>query len=151
MKRIDTFAASLSTLLLLAGCVAGPDYSKPEVETPAAYKESGDWVLAKPADAVAKGKWWEVFDDPVLNGFVEQVSVSNQTLAAAEARYRQAAATLRSARAGLYPTVGAGAGASRSRRGENATTSTYNLGLDAGWEIDLWGRVRRTIEASTAG
>jgi NodT family efflux transporter outer membrane factor (OMF) lipoprotein len=145
------FAAALCTASLLAGCAVGTDYSKPEVETPAAYKEAGDWVLAKPADAVAKGKWWEVFNDPVLNGLAEQVTVSNQTLAAAEARYRQASASVKAARAGLFPTVGASAGASRSRRGENATTSSYDLGLDARWEVDLWGRVRRAIEASEAG
>jgi outer membrane protein TolC len=87
----------------------------------------------------------------VLNGLAEQVAVSNQTLAAAEARYRQSAAAVTAARAGLFPNVGASAGASRSRRGEGATSSSYDIGLDARWEIDLWGRVRRLVEASRAG
>jgi NodT family efflux transporter outer membrane factor (OMF) lipoprotein len=92
-----------------------------------------------------------VFNDPVLNGLAEQVAVSNQNLAAAEARYRQARAAVTAARAGYFPTVGASAGASRSRRGEGATASSYDIGLDASWEIDLWGRVRRLVEASRAG
>jgi NodT family efflux transporter outer membrane factor (OMF) lipoprotein len=146
MKAPLLFAA-----LVVAGCAVGPSYERPQVETPPAYKEAGDWVIAQPADAVAKGKWWEVFDDPVLNGLVEQVSVSNQTLAAAEARFRQASATVKGARSGLFPTVGASAGASRGRRGEGSTTSSYDIGLDARWEIDLWGRVRRQVEASRAG
>ena len=146
MKALLLFAT-----LLVAGCAVGPSYERPQVETPAAYKETGDWVIAQPADAVAKGRWWEVFNDPVLNGLAEQVSVSNQALAAAEARYRQASAAVKGARSGLFPTVGASAGASRGRRGEGSTTSSYDIGLDARWEIDLWGRVRRQIEASRAG
>jgi NodT family efflux transporter outer membrane factor (OMF) lipoprotein len=144
-------APILLASLLFAGCAVGPDYERAPMETPQAYKEYGDWQVAQPADAVAKGKWWEVFDDPVLNGLAEQVSVSNQTLAAAEARYRQAAAAVTAARAGLFPNVGASGGAARSRRGEGATSTTYDIGLDARWEIDLWGRVRRSIEASRAG
>ena len=137
--------------LVLAGCAIGPNYERPPVETPAAFKETEGWAIAKPADAQPKGKWWEVFDDPVLNGLVEQVSVSNQTLAAAEARYRQASAAVTAARSGLFPTVGASGGATRARRGEGATGTAYDIGLDARWEIDLWGRVRRLLEATRAG
>ncbi len=136
----------------LTGCAIGPNYEKPAVETPAAYKEiPGDWVRAQPRDEVPKGKWWQVFNDPVLGELVEQVSVSNQTLRAAEARYTQARAAVRSARSGLFPTVGASGGASRSRRGDAGASSRYDIGLDARWEIDLWGRVRRLVEASRAG
>jgi len=144
-------ASVVALLFAVAGCAVGPDYSKPEVETPAAYKELEGWATAKPADAIPKGKWWEVFNDPVLNDLAEQVSVSNQQLAAAEARYRQAQAAVTSARAGLFPTVGADAGGSRSRRGEGSAASSYSIGLDARWELDLWGRVRRLVEASRAG
>jgi len=122
------------------------------VETPAAFKEaSGEWVVAQPKDEAPKGKWWRVFGDPVLDELAEQVSVSNQTLRAAEARYTQSRAAVQSARAGLFPTLGASAGASRSRRGEGGSTTSYDVGLDARWEIDLWGRVRRLVEASRAG
>jgi len=136
--------------VLLASCAVGPSYERPQAETAAAYKEAGDWVVANPRDAAPKGKWWEVFDDPVLNGLMEQVSVSNQTLAAAEARYRQARSAVRSARAGLFPTVAASGGATRSRRGESGSSTSYDVGLDARWELDLWGRVRRLVEASRA-
>lgn len=143
--------SSVSLALLLGACAVGPNYSKPEVVTPPAYKEAGDWVVATPSDAAPRGRWWEAFNDPVLNELMEQVDVSNQTLAAAEARYRQSRASVQAARSGLFPTVGGSAGASRSRVGEGSTVSRYNVGLDARWEIDLWGRVRRLIEAARAG
>ncbi|HYC36721.1 MAG TPA: efflux transporter outer membrane subunit [Usitatibacter sp.] len=137
---------------LLAGCAIGPNYERPSVETPAAFKEaSGDWAAANPRDHVPKGQWWKVFNDATLDALMEQVAVSNQTLAAAEARYRNARAAVQSARSGLFPTVGASAGASRSRRGEGGSSASYDIGLDARWEVDLWGRVRRLIEASQAG
>lgn len=136
--------------LVVSGCAVGPNYDRPQVETAVAYKEAGDWVVATPSDAAPKGKWWEAFRDPVLNGLMEQVNVSNQSIAIAEARYRQARAAVQSARAGFFPTVGASGGASRSRRGEGGSTTSYDIGLDARWEIDLWGRVRRLVEASRA-
>jgi NodT family efflux transporter outer membrane factor (OMF) lipoprotein len=146
------FGAALCAALGLAGCAVGPNYERPPVETPAAYKESKDWVLARPADAQPKGQWWEVFGDPVLSGLLEQVSVSNQDLAAAEARYRQASAAVGAARSGLFPTIGADAGATRAGRGTSSSgTTTYNASLDARWEIDLWGRVRHQVDASRAG
>jgi NodT family efflux transporter outer membrane factor (OMF) lipoprotein len=138
-------------LFVLAGCAVGPSYSKPDVVTPPAYKEAGDWVVATPSDAAPKGKWWQAFNDSVLNGLMEQVEVSNQTLAAAEARYRQARAAVQGARSGLFPTIGGSAGASRSGAGRGGAASRYNVGLDARWEIDLWGRVRRLVEAARAG
>lgn len=142
--------AIAGALLLLASCTIGPKYEKPALETPQAFKEAGEWQVARPGDDVPKGKWWEAFNDPVLNGLVEQVEVSNQTLAAAEARYRQARTGVQAARAGFFPTVGASGGASRSRRGEAGSSSSYDIGLDARWEVDLWGRVRRQVEASQA-
>lgn len=148
---IKHLLTSAICIAVLTGCSVGPNYSKPDVETPPAYKEAGAWVEAKPADAAPKGKWWEVFQDPTLNGLLEQVSVSNQTLKAAEARYTQARATVQAARAGLFPIIGANAGATRSRAGQADAGSRYNVGLTASWEIDLWGRVRRLIEASRAG
>src|SRR5476649_799533 len=96
-------SSAFPMLLLASGCAVGPDYSKPPVEAPTQWKEAGDWVVAQPKDAVPKGKWWEAFNDPVLNGLEEQVEVSNQTLAAAKARYRQARAAVQSARSQLFP------------------------------------------------
>ena len=150
----SAFIRALNAFLvasLVTACAIGPNYSKPEVQVPVAYKEAGDWVVAKPADAVPKGKWWEVFNDPILNDLMEQVSVTNQTLKAAEARYTSSRAQVAGARSGLFPTIGGGADAGRSRRGEAGQTKSYSVTLDARWELDLWGRVRRLIEASRAG
>jgi len=134
-------------LLLVSGCAIGPNYSKPEAIAPEQWKEAGDWIVAKPSDAAPKGKWWEAFNDPVLDSLAEQVSVTNQSLAAAEARYRQARAAVASARSGLFPTLSGSANASRAR----GTGNRYSVALDAGWEIDLWGRIRRLVEAARAG
>jgi NodT family efflux transporter outer membrane factor (OMF) lipoprotein len=151
LKRIGVhLCASVAALIVLAGCAVGPTYVTPTVETPPAYRESGDWVVATPRDTAPKGKWWEVFNDPVLNGLMEQVDVSNQTLAAAQARYRQSRASVQAARAGLFPSIGASAGANRSGSAA-ASARRYDVSLDARWEIDLWGRVRRLVEAARAG
>jgi len=132
---------------LLASCAIGPNYSRPEAAAPAAYKEAGDWIVAAPKDEMPKGKWWEVFRDPVLNGLEERVSISNQNLKAAEARYRQAHAAVQQARSGLFPTVGLNASATRAR----GVPNRYSIALDASWEIDIWGRIRRLVEAARAG
>ena len=100
-------------------------------------------------------KWWKVFNDPLLNSLEEQVSVSNQSLAQAEAQYRQARALVQGARANYFPVISASAAATpfpwlgQPVSGTN-TTDQYQLSLDAGWEIDFWGRVRRQVESGTA-
>ena len=134
-------------LFLIGGCAIGPPYSKPEAIVPEQYKEAGDWVVAQPKDAMPKGKWWEVFGDPVLDSLEEQVNVTNQSLASAEARYRQAHAAVAAARSGFFPALGGSAGATRAR----ATGNRYSVAIDAQWEIDLWGRIRRLVEATRAG
>src|SRR5262249_26836381 len=93
-----------------------------------------------------KGKWWEVYEDPVLNGLEVQVEVSSQTLRAAEARYRQAHAAVDAARSQFFPAFSGSAGVNRN----NVTPRRYNVELDARWEIDLWGRIRRLVEAARA-
>lgn len=164
--------AHLSLLLslgLLAGCAAvGPNYKRPTAETPGAFKEAppAGWKTAQPRDAALRGKWWELFGDPALNALEEQVSVSNQTLAQAEAQFRGARAAVALARSGLFPTVTAGAQATTSRAGtsrsssstgstqtgssSSGTATVYQVPIDFTWELDLWGRVRRDIEANVA-
>ncbi len=155
--------------LLLSACAIGPNYVRPDVEAPAAYKELDGWKRAQPNDAGMRGIWWQVYADPLLDSLMTQVSISNQTLAQAAARYRQARALVQSARSGYYPTVGASLGSKRSsaRTGSGQGTqvpangsaanaaagagTSNTLGLDANWEIDLWGRVQRTVEAQQAG
>ena len=139
----------LFSLSLLAACAVGPDYSKPDAPVPAAYKEGG-WKVAEPRDAAPKGKWWEVFNDPVLNSLVEQVEVSNFTLKSAEARYRQARSAVDAARSQLYPDIGYRAGATRVDGRNRDLVDSYSATLDVGWVPDLWGRIRRNVEANRA-
>lgn len=147
--RIAVFAA---TIALLSACAVGPDYVRPTVEAPAAYKEMDGWKPAQPRDQEIRGKWWEAFGDPLLNSLEDQVDISNQNLVQAEAQFRQARALVQSARAGYFPTVSSTVSETRSRAPLTATAPIKNnsLSVDAGWEADVWGRVRRTVEANVA-
>ncbi len=149
-------------LLLVTACTVGPDYVRPTaVETmPNAYKEQAGWKVAQPRDGTVPQRWWEIYNDPVLNSLEEQIATSNLSIASAEARYRQARAQVQAAKAGYFPTVSGGVSASRSQKSGNvgtasktvpAPSSDFQLPLDASWELDLWGRVRRGVEASRAG
>jgi len=137
----------------MTGCALAPAYEAPAVAIPANYKESGDWVQATPADDAARGAWWTVFNDPVLNELAAAVQVSNQNVAAASAAYAQARALVAGQRAALFPTVSldgsadraGGSGASSSRRG-----NSYQASLGATWEPDLWGRLRGGVESAGA-
>ena len=139
----------------LGACTAGPDYVRPAAPVTPAFKEAQGWKTATPADDAPRGEWWRPFGDADLDPLVRQVEISNQTLAAAEARVREARAATAAARAGLLPSVSGSASASRGGRGGGASSgsgpgNSFDLALDAGWEIDLWGRVRRGVEASAA-
>jgi NodT family efflux transporter outer membrane factor (OMF) lipoprotein len=163
MKMNSMKLAALLAPALLGGCSVGPDYVRPAVETPAAYKEAGNWKPAEPKDDANRGKWWEVFNDSLLNQLQEQVDISNQNLAKAEAQYRQALALVQSARAGYYPTVTGAVSNTRSRSSSTtiATPSVapisrgvvtnHNLPFQASWAPDVWGNIRRAVEANEAG
>jgi NodT family efflux transporter outer membrane factor (OMF) lipoprotein len=152
----------LATTLGLSACMVGPDYVRPQAEAPAAYKEAEGWKTAQPRDEAIRGNWWEVFDDAELNALEAQIDVSNQTLKAADARVREARALVAQARAALFPTVSANATATRGGTGSRAggvsgagsgtsgVRNNFNLALDASWELDLWGRVRRNVESTEA-
>ncbi len=147
--------ALAGALTLLTACTVGPDYVRPTAEVPGVYKEMEGWKVAQPKDHLVRGVWWEIFNDPQLNALEEQVNISNQSVMVAEAQFRQARALVQAARASYFPTVTVGASPTRSSRtgttGVSPTaTSNYMLVADASWEPDLWGRVRRTVEASKA-
>ena len=145
-------------VVLLGGCTVGPKYVRPTADVPADYNGSTPGKSAQPSDAIAKGKWWEVYGDPQLNALEEQVSVSNETLKAAQAQFLEARAAIRTVRAAYFPTVTANPSAAGTRESQNqalfGTTTpinyaTYELPpIDASWEPDVWGRVRRTVEAA---
>jgi NodT family efflux transporter outer membrane factor (OMF) lipoprotein len=127
------------------------------VETPAAYKESAGWKQADPADTQLKSKWWELFNDPELNALEEQVVISNQNIALAAAHYRQARAIVEGAKSAYYPSLTVGASATRSLgsanagRGSGTAQTDFLLPVNLSWEMDVWGRIGRSVEASKAG
>jgi NodT family efflux transporter outer membrane factor (OMF) lipoprotein len=146
------------SLLVVTGCSVGPKYRQPSVPMTPAYKETGTWRQAQPNDQHLGGNWWEIFNDPMLNGLEAQVNVSNQNLKAAEAVFRQARAIFKYDRADKFPTVTAGASGSRSRTSANRpprtsifngiTSTDFVLPFDLSYQIDAWGRVRHMVESA---
>jgi NodT family efflux transporter outer membrane factor (OMF) lipoprotein len=152
-------AGSLLGLALLTGCAVGPRYARPAAPTPSDYKETPpNWKEAQPSDQILRGKWWEVYQDPQLNALEEKIAVSNQTLKASEAQFVQARAAVRYNRADLFPTISTGVSATRERYSKNRPLAqpggqTYNdlvLPVDMSYEPDVWGKVRRNVEAFRA-
>ncbi|CAA9889956.1 Toluene efflux pump outer membrane protein TtgC [Candidatus Methylobacter favarea] len=142
--------------VLISACTVGPDYRRPPATAPAAFKELNGWKQAQPRDNEIPGRWWEIFKDPYLNTLEEQVDIANQSLAQAEAQYRQAQALVQTARAAYFPTAAATATVNRFRAasGQNVAVSgvryLFGVALSAAWEPDLWGGVRRQVESSEA-
>jgi NodT family efflux transporter outer membrane factor (OMF) lipoprotein len=152
--RISSFCLSgslgllfLSGMFLLAGCKVGPNFQPPQTQVP------NEWVGPVPPPPTAAeqdlAQWWTVFEDPTLTSLVERAIQSNLDLKLAEARVRQARAARGVAASGLGPTVDA---TGSYRRSGNAVTTAdlYQTGLDAAWELDIFGGTRRSIEAATA-
>src|SRR6201996_6117586 len=151
-------------LLLLTGCMVGPKYSKPDVPSAPAFKETSEWKegdgwkVAQPNDTALRGKWWELYGDAKLNEIEEQVEPSNQTLKEADANFRQARAAIRFNRAAEAPTIGVAPSISAVRASANQPytspslvnngTGEFTLPVDLSYEVDLWGRIRRTVTAS---
>jgi NodT family efflux transporter outer membrane factor (OMF) lipoprotein len=152
--------------LLLPSCRVGPNYSRPPAPAPQAYKElppagspqAAEWAPAQPSDAIVRGKWWEIYNDPELNALEEQVSLSNQNLLAAEAQFREAKFAVKIARANLYPTVSVSPSIVNSRASITGTggnqsftptiRTTYDLPFSVSYEPDVWGNIRRSVQAS---
>jgi NodT family efflux transporter outer membrane factor (OMF) lipoprotein len=143
--------------------MVGPNYVRPPVITPDAYKENAEWKIAQPRDDQLRGAWWELFGDARLNALEEQVSISNQSLLAAEATYRQARALVGQARAALFPTATIGLGYQRARASQtlgnqssvartisSAPVNNFQLPFDVAWTPDFWGSVRRQVESTRA-
>ncbi len=151
---------ALGMAALLASCTVGPKYTKPGVPTapayseqpPQSFKEAAGWQTAQPGDAQIRGKWWEMFGDPQLNALEEQVPLANQTLKVSEANFRQARAAINFNQSQLYPTVSVGPAISANRISANNPTGApgyqyglFSLPVDVSWDVDFWGRIRRTI------
>ncbi|MGA2045195.1 MAG: efflux transporter outer membrane subunit [Roseiarcus sp.] len=137
----------LAGALVLSGCAVGPDYVRPAAIVSAQYKEIKGWKLGAPRDDFARGDWWKLFRDPLLDSLEAQVEVSNQTLKADEANYREAEALIAEARAQLFPTLGYNPSLTRS----TGPTTTLSSQINGSWTLDLWGKVRRMVESDVAG
>jgi multidrug efflux system outer membrane protein len=153
------FYTALATGLALCACTVGPDYKRPEAAdiTPKDWR----WKPASPADTIPKGKWWELFHDPVLDGLEEAALAGNQDLRAAVARVDEARAVARQSRSGFFPELSLDPSASRQRTTGHLPTpipitippayfNTFSVPLDLSYEVDLWGRLRRSFESSVA-
>jgi NodT family efflux transporter outer membrane factor (OMF) lipoprotein len=157
IKEFSSLEILLALLVLVTGCTVGPNYRTPVVETPSAYKEAANWKAAQPNDQNLGGNWWTIFHDSQLDALELQVNVSNQNLKEAAAQYQQARAVLRYYRADYYPTVTAGLSGTRERISsrrpppssifDGITYNDYVLPVDFSYQVDVWGRVRRTVES----
>ena len=149
-RRRSPLLGALALCALLSGCASPPQHVRPTLAVPAGYKEvpAEGWQAARPADLNGSA-WWSVFGDARLDALIADVDAGNQDLRRAEAVARQARAASDAARAGLYPSLSGGAAASRARQA-GATFNSYGVDVAAGWEVDLWGRVRSSVAAAEA-
>ena len=154
-----TYLIRLITFLyfiIVGGCSVGPDYKKPSNAFPNTFKEIKGWKQANPRDIELSDKWWEIFKDPRLNALEQQINIGNQSIAQAEAQFRQSQSMVQTATAAYFPTANASASASRFKAvsGETKAVSgvkyLFNTALSVAWEPDIWGSVRRQVESSRA-
>src|SRR6516225_4889156 len=154
------FPGIVAGFIVLSACTVGPDYVRPDAPVPAEYKEAG-WKVGEPLDAIDRGAWWSVYNDPLLDDLEKQIDISNQNLKAAAAAFEQAEWIVAQARAAFFPTVDLNASAQRSRTGGGSSSSTgagrsgftssaFSTSSSASWTPDLWGKIRRTVEGDVA-
>src|SRR6202140_522615 len=152
--------AAFGASVCLGGCAVGPRYQRPPLQAPSSWKTEGPWREAAPNDAIPKGAWWEIFHDVELNGYEQQLLAANQSLAAARNRLDQARSLARVASAGLFPTLSTDPNASRIRYSGNRpgssiqttaiTQGAYEIPFALNYEVDLFGRNRKNLQASNA-
>lgn len=140
----------LIVALTASACAVGPDYSVPTTPVVTAFKAPEGWRAAQPSDALDRGDWWTLFGDETLNALALRAETANQTVAAAEAAYRQARAATRETRASLFPSVALDGSGATSGASGGADSDTYQVSIGATWEPDFWGRIRRSVEADQA-
>jgi NodT family efflux transporter outer membrane factor (OMF) lipoprotein len=151
---------AVSVAMWISGCMVGPDYHRPELNSPVQYKELPGWTAAAPAADAPKGDWWTAFNDPLLDQLEPMVSVSNQTVRQDYANYQAALAEVQVARSSLFPTIGLTGAASKQRSAAgkagsgvehlSPVSTSGSLEGNVSWAPDLWGKVRRTVEESKA-
>ncbi|MGB6451738.1 MAG: efflux transporter outer membrane subunit [Steroidobacteraceae bacterium] len=154
-------------VLLAAGCAVGPNYKRPVVVTAASYKEVDGWKPSEPADVMSRGPWWQIFNDDVLNQLESQVNVSNENVKAAAQAVDEARALVREGEASFWPSISLSASRQRTVEGLGAfstglptgggassgtaiTTTENTVGASGSWDLDIWGKTRRTVEGEKA-
>lgn len=150
-------------LLLLAGCKVGPNYHRPPVAAPQAWKEQPPWRTATPQDSIPKGTWWTIFNDPELNQYESQAIAANQTIEIARYQLEQARASARITESGLFPQLTGGISAQRQRLSGNrpitttttaalspVTQNSFSIPFNLNWEADIFGGLRRGAESANA-
>jgi NodT family efflux transporter outer membrane factor (OMF) lipoprotein len=152
--------AALGASVCLGGCAVGPKYQRPPVPAPPAWKTEGPWREAAPKDAIPKGAWWQIFHDEELNGYEQQLLAANQSLAAARNRLDQARSLAHVSSAALFPTLSTDPNAGRTRYSGNrpgssirtttVTQNVYEIPFALNYEVDLFGRNRKNLQASNA-
>jgi multidrug efflux system outer membrane protein len=162
VRKWFTGSLCLAALAVLAGCAVGPKYKRPDVQVPTTWKTQGPWQVAVPKDNFPKGAWWTIFQNQELNGYEQQLLAANQSLAAARQRLEQARSFARVVSSGLFPQVYADPSAQRERVSANRpalggtppttpiTQSVFTIPFSLNYEVDLFGRVRRNLEAANA-
>jgi NodT family efflux transporter outer membrane factor (OMF) lipoprotein len=163
--RLRACASALLLALALPSCAVGPDYAREPAPVPTTYKELKGWKHATPNDDADRGDWWAPYRDPKLATLLREVEISNQTVAESAAAYEEARATIREAQSSLFPVATAAYGVTRTRSGALAGTTggsaigtplgtryttQYSAPISGSWDLDVWGKVRRTIESDTS-
>jgi NodT family efflux transporter outer membrane factor (OMF) lipoprotein len=156
---------SIAATALLAACAVGPNYHRPTAPVPERFKEAEGWKPAEPRQPASGSPWWSVYEDPLLDALERQIDVSNQTLKQSEAAWREAVAVAKAAGAQLFPTISIDAAGSRTHnsvttpatsqpsstgRSRGFATNAFSLAAAPSWDLDLWGKIRRTIESDVA-
>jgi multidrug efflux system outer membrane protein len=162
MKTYKKFAFTWALAGVCTGCAVGPDYVRPTVATPTDWKPEAPWQVASPQDGTLKGEWWTLFGDSTLDDLEVKAMSANPTLKASVEHYQQSVAELGEAKSAMMPSVGLGADGGRERISGNRPVQDYALpsastvqndmqvGIQASYEVDLFGRVRREVEAARA-
>lgn len=164
-KPFSAIASALLTAALLAGCAVGPNYHRPSAPVPERFKEAEGWKPAEPREAASGTDWWSVYEDPTLDALEKQIDISNQTLKQSEANWREAVAVVSAARATYFPTIGVTGTGTRSGgpgalqqavasgavpAGTSRPVNQFELEGTASWDLDIWGKIRRTVESDVA-
>ena len=149
MKPIVKLSVFALASVVLSGCVLGPDYQRPDSSVPLEFRHTPGWKVAQPAELSSAVAWWSLYQDATLTDLLKQLEASNQNLRAAEAAWREARALVGGSRSALYPQATGQVGTSRTGNDQGVNKSN-EVALGLSWQLDMWGQVRRQVDASEA-